>query len=188
MGANTEAPGAHRPTIAIGPRRVHVYLAPTHNVTQCRVFRGDGQVYCPHECRTDRLYVALGLAAWLSSSAGFAPRAAAPRYAGPRRSNSSSVSSPISSTRWGSVRLRPPPPFINLRRIVPDELIPGTLNVGHTPAAIAETLIFVTAILVDPLLIGRHGRQLRRRGLARRRRRGALAAPGDSSHHGHRAC
>src|SRR5579863_3890443 len=40
-----------------------------------------------------------------------------------------------------------------LRRVVPDELIPGTLNVGHTPAAIAETLIFVTAILVDPLLL-----------------------------------
>jgi uncharacterized membrane protein YfcA len=40
-----------------------------------------------------------------------------------------------------------------LRRIVPDELIPGTLNVGHTPAAIAEALIFVTAILVDPLLL-----------------------------------
>jgi uncharacterized membrane protein YfcA len=38
-------------------------------------------------------------------------------------------------------------------RIVPDELIPGTLNVGHTPAAIAETLIFVTAILIDPLLL-----------------------------------
>jgi uncharacterized membrane protein YfcA len=40
-----------------------------------------------------------------------------------------------------------------LRRIVPDELIPGTLNVGHTPAAIAEALIFVTAILVDPVLL-----------------------------------
>jgi uncharacterized membrane protein YfcA len=40
-----------------------------------------------------------------------------------------------------------------LRRIVPDELIPGTLNVGHTPAAVAEALIFVTAILVDPLLL-----------------------------------
>src|SRR3984885_5028921 len=40
-----------------------------------------------------------------------------------------------------------------LRRIVPDELIPGTLNVGHTPAAIAETLIFVTAIVVDPVLL-----------------------------------
>jgi uncharacterized membrane protein YfcA len=40
-----------------------------------------------------------------------------------------------------------------LRRIVPDELIPGTLNVGHTPSAIAETLIFVTAIVVDPVLL-----------------------------------
>ena len=40
-----------------------------------------------------------------------------------------------------------------LRRIVPDELIPGTLNVGHTPAALAEALIMVTAILVDPLLL-----------------------------------
>ena len=40
-----------------------------------------------------------------------------------------------------------------LRRIVPDELIPGTLNVGHTPAAIAEALIFVTAIVIDPLLL-----------------------------------
>jgi len=40
-----------------------------------------------------------------------------------------------------------------LRRIVPDELIPGTLNVGHTPSAIAEALIFVTAIVIDPLLL-----------------------------------
>jgi uncharacterized membrane protein YfcA len=40
-----------------------------------------------------------------------------------------------------------------LRRIVPDELIPGTLNVGHAPAAVTEALIFVTAILVDPLLL-----------------------------------
>ena len=40
-----------------------------------------------------------------------------------------------------------------LRRIVPDELIPGTLNVGHTPSAVTEALIFVTAILVDPLLL-----------------------------------
>ena len=40
-----------------------------------------------------------------------------------------------------------------LRRMVPDEMIPGTLNVGHTPSAIAEALIFVTAILVDPILL-----------------------------------
>ena len=40
-----------------------------------------------------------------------------------------------------------------LRRIVADELIPGTLNVGHAPSAVAEALIFVTAIVVDPLLL-----------------------------------
>jgi uncharacterized membrane protein YfcA len=40
-----------------------------------------------------------------------------------------------------------------LRHLVPDELIPGTLNVGHTPSAIAESLIFVTAIVVDPVLL-----------------------------------
>ena len=40
-----------------------------------------------------------------------------------------------------------------LRRLVPDELIPGTLNVGHTASAITEALIFVTAIVVDPLLL-----------------------------------
>jgi uncharacterized membrane protein YfcA len=40
-----------------------------------------------------------------------------------------------------------------LRGMVADELIPGTLNVGHTPAALAESLLFVTAVLVDPLLL-----------------------------------
>jgi hypothetical protein len=37
--------------------------------------------------------------------------------------------------------------------MLPDELIPGTLNIGHTPSAIAESLIFVTAIVVDPILL-----------------------------------
>ncbi|MGB6306411.1 MAG: sulfite exporter TauE/SafE family protein [Steroidobacteraceae bacterium] len=40
-----------------------------------------------------------------------------------------------------------------LRRIVPDELIPGTLTVGHGAASVTEALIFVTAIVVDPLLL-----------------------------------
>jgi uncharacterized membrane protein YfcA len=43
--------------------------------------------------------------------------------------------------------------IFKLRRMVPDQLIPGTLNVGLTPAALAESLIFVTAILVDPVLL-----------------------------------
>jgi uncharacterized membrane protein YfcA len=43
--------------------------------------------------------------------------------------------------------------IFKLRRMVPDEFIPGTLNVGHTPAAITEALIFVGAILVDPVFL-----------------------------------
>ena len=40
-----------------------------------------------------------------------------------------------------------------LRHMMPDELIPGTLNVGLTAPALAEALIFVTSILVDPVLL-----------------------------------
>src|SRR5579859_5406226 len=40
--------------------------------------------------------------------------------------------------------------ILKLRRLVPDELIPGTLNVGLMPAAVLESLIFVTAIVVEP--------------------------------------
>ena len=34
-----------------------------------------------------------------------------------------------------------------------DELIPGTLNVGHNAAAFLETLLFVTTVMVDPTLL-----------------------------------
>lgn len=34
-----------------------------------------------------------------------------------------------------------------------DELIPGTLNVGHNAAAFLETLLFVTAVTVEPVLL-----------------------------------
>ncbi|HLZ98031.1 MAG TPA: sulfite exporter TauE/SafE family protein [Steroidobacteraceae bacterium] len=43
--------------------------------------------------------------------------------------------------------------ILKLRRLVPDELIPGTLNVGLMPAAVLESLIFVTAIVVEPVLL-----------------------------------
>ncbi len=36
-------------------------------------------------------------------------------------------------------------------KLVPDEKIPGTLNVGHTLPTIAEALIYTTVIGVDPL-------------------------------------
>lgn len=34
-----------------------------------------------------------------------------------------------------------------------DELIPGTLNVGFSPAALLETVLFVTAVTVEPRLL-----------------------------------
>src|SRR5690242_17848686 len=44
------------------------------------------------------------------------------------------------------------------RRMVSDELIPGTLNVGHTPPTIVQAIIYITVIAVDRatlvLLIG----------------------------------
>src|SRR5260370_12740595 len=43
--------------------------------------------------------------------------------------------------------------IFKLRHIVPDELIPGTLNVGLNVAALLESLIFVTAIVVEPVLL-----------------------------------
>ena len=43
--------------------------------------------------------------------------------------------------------------IFKLRRIMPDQLIPGSLNVGLTPPALLESFIFVTAIVVDPVLL-----------------------------------
>src|ERR1700730_19088018 len=43
--------------------------------------------------------------------------------------------------------------IFKLLHIVPDELIPGTLNVGLNAAALLESLIFVTAIIVEPVLL-----------------------------------
>ena len=43
--------------------------------------------------------------------------------------------------------------IFRLRKMVPEEDIPGTLNVGHAPAAIVEAMIFLVAIAVDPVLL-----------------------------------
>ena len=37
-----------------------------------------------------------------------------------------------------------------LKRLVPDEFIPGTLNVGHALPTTAQALIFIAAVVVDP--------------------------------------
>ena len=43
--------------------------------------------------------------------------------------------------------------LFKLRGRPADELIPGTLNVGHNAAAFAETLIFTTVVAVEPVLL-----------------------------------
>jgi len=40
--------------------------------------------------------------------------------------------------------------IFKLRKIVPDELMPGTLNVGHTLPVVTEALIYVSIIEVNP--------------------------------------
>lgn len=40
-----------------------------------------------------------------------------------------------------------------LLRIVRDEYIPGTMNIGHTPPVIAQAFIFMTVVAVDPALL-----------------------------------
>ena len=39
------------------------------------------------------------------------------------------------------------------RRMVSDELIPGTLNIGHTPPTIVQAIIYITVIAVDKLTL-----------------------------------
>jgi uncharacterized membrane protein YfcA len=43
--------------------------------------------------------------------------------------------------------------IFKLFRMVDDELIPGTLNVGLTASGVAEACIFVKSIVIDPLLL-----------------------------------
>jgi uncharacterized membrane protein YfcA len=39
--------------------------------------------------------------------------------------------------------------IFKLRRLVPDEQIPGTLNVGHTPPTIVQAFVFIAIVQVD---------------------------------------
>ncbi len=98
-------------------------------------------------------YVAIGLAglAFILGALRAARRSSAVRWPTPLELVIGFVTDFFDTLGIGS--FAPTTAIYKLRRIVPDELIPGTLNVGHTPAAIAETLIFVAAILVDPLLL-----------------------------------
>lgn len=43
--------------------------------------------------------------------------------------------------------------WIKLRRLVPDSFIPGTLNAGHSLPTVAQALIFINLVSVDPWLL-----------------------------------
>jgi uncharacterized membrane protein YfcA len=44
--------------------------------------------------------------------------------------------------------------YFKFRRLVPDELIPATMITGYALAASTEGFVFITAVKVDPLLLG----------------------------------
>ncbi len=98
-------------------------------------------------------YVAIGLAgvAFIVGALRAARRSTAVRWPTPIELAIGFVTDFFDTLGIGS--FAPTTAIYKLRRIIADELIPGTLNVGHTPAAIGEALIFVTAIVVDPLLL-----------------------------------
>ncbi|MBL8191975.1 MAG: permease [Acidobacteria bacterium] len=43
--------------------------------------------------------------------------------------------------------------IFKLKKLVPDELIPGTLNVGHTLPTITQAFIFITTVEVEPITL-----------------------------------
>src|ERR1035438_5034800 len=44
--------------------------------------------------------------------------------------------------------------LFKLCKLVPDEQIPGTLNVGHTLPTVVEAIIYVGLVQVDPVTLG----------------------------------
>src|SRR5271155_5307382 len=49
--------------------------------------------------------------------------------------------------------LAPTPAMFKFLKLVPDEKIPGTLNVGHTPPTILEAFLFIAIVQVDMLTL-----------------------------------
>ncbi|MGO9425778.1 MAG: TSUP family transporter [Steroidobacteraceae bacterium] len=98
-------------------------------------------------------YLALSLAgvAFIAGAIGAARRRSDRRWPTPIELVVGFVTDFFDTLGIGS--FAPTTAIYKLRRMVPDEQIPGTLNVGHTPSAITEALIFVTAIAVDPKLL-----------------------------------
>jgi uncharacterized membrane protein YfcA len=98
-------------------------------------------------------YLALALAAiaFILGAVRAAPRRADRRWPTPLEVLVGFVTDFLDTLGIGS--FAPTTAIFKLRHMVADELIPGTLNVGHAPAPMTEALIFVGAIEVDPALL-----------------------------------
>ena len=75
------------------------------------------------------------------------------RRAGLDPSTWPSARSPTSSTPCGIGAFATTTAAFELFRRVPDEQIPGTLNVGHALPTIAQALIFIAVVEVDPVTL-----------------------------------
>ena len=98
-------------------------------------------------------YVALGAAsiAFIVAGVRAAPRTADRRWPRPAEIVVGFVTAFFDTLGIGS--FAPTTAIFKLWHMVPDERIPGTLNVGLTTAAVAEAVIFVGAIEVEPRLL-----------------------------------
>jgi uncharacterized membrane protein YfcA len=98
-------------------------------------------------------YIALGVAglAFIIGAFRAAPRRKDRRWPTPVEIAVGVVTDFFDTLGIGS--FAPTTSIFKLRRMVPDELIPGTLNVGHAFSSMTEAFIFVGVILVDPLLL-----------------------------------
>jgi uncharacterized membrane protein YfcA len=98
-------------------------------------------------------YAALGVAslAFIVSAVRAAPRTPDRRWPRPVEMVVGFVVAFFDTLGIGS--FAPTTAILKLRRMVPDERIPGTLNVGLAAAAVVEAVIFVGAIDVEPKLL-----------------------------------
>jgi uncharacterized membrane protein YfcA len=77
--------------------------------------------------------------------------AGAPRKPGLIQSATGFVTNFFDTLGVGS--FAPTTSVFKLFRLVPDEKIPGTLNTGHALPTVAQALIFIAAVTVDPLTL-----------------------------------
>ncbi|HUG53042.1 MAG TPA: sulfite exporter TauE/SafE family protein [Vicinamibacteria bacterium] len=102
------------------------------------------------------LFVLLGLFAtgYLLVLAGAARRARAARAAGADGASPSVLELAVGFVTnffdtLGIGSFAPTTAVFKLKNLVPDELIPGTLNVGHTLPAVVQAFIFIAIVKVD---------------------------------------